>query len=266
MAYTPKYVTIEDVEQLVQFQLWDDTKPTRAQVLDWIEKLEDEIDALRLGWKDSGSAGDGYLATDIYLDVISPYRSVTPLRAFELLAEAGIDINRARTGCLVPIPTNYRPIISVTKLEVRSGALTELPSWTELTEGWDEGWSEAAGTDFLIVKEKGRCDQEHGIAFWFYGSSMPTPGNARLKVTIKHGWNLPESILTRYCTLKITKRVLNTATRAGEPTAIAGWSGGDFGSFINNQLKADLEAYDLEVKEIEVKYFPRKLKTAVLWI
>jgi len=266
MSYTPKYTSISDIERIVQFEITVSSAPNRVQTLAWIEEVERSIDSKKLGWGDGRAEGEGYLATNEYLDVVTTRRLLTPLEEFELVT-LNIQPDLLKRGFLVPLRgTEKKPIISVSSLERRTTDLTEMPNWEPLVEGFYEGWTEAADTDYLIIRRNGRSGQSHGVAFFFYSKKAPYSGKARLRATYSYGWNLPGKILQRYASLSVAIKVLKAAITAGEPTRLAAFVGGDFQTFTNTQLEVQINSWKEELKEIERKYFPRKVGAGLLWL
>jgi len=245
MSYQTKYTSIELVEALTQMSLTESTDPTRTEVFNWIEEVEKEIDARKLGWKDGGSEGDGYDAVNVYIDV--PERSAKE--------EVAISQKERTEGVRIVYPQRYVPIISVTSLYRRKSLLTETPEWEELKQGYYEGWTETSDTDWMPIIEEGKCGQKHIIGFLFYGKK-PDYGPARLKGTWKYGYNIPGKILQEYATLKVAVRVLEAAVAAGEPTRVGTYTGGDFQSFVNVELRNQINEWKERIKEIERLYFP----------
>jgi hypothetical protein len=267
MVYEPKYVTVEDVRretQIVDFT--NDTRPSEQEVVDWIADTEAEVDAQRLGWGEDRSEGEGYLATNVYLDVPAMIPRMTPLRRFELLAMYSTDPYLMAKGSILQIPDEYRPVIDFTSLEFNVKDLDQLPSWTALTQGYYDGWSETAGSDYKILRKKGKAGQQHGVAIWFYGSERPTTGVARMKATFSHGWNLPLRVIKRWCLCQLAPRVLNAAVESGEPTRIASFTGGDFQSFVNTQLEVEFSRWEIELARIEREYFPVNASVGILFL
>lgn len=269
MSYTPKYTSEVLVEQLTQMNITTSSDPNSDEVLDWIEEVEKEIDAKKLGWGDGRTAGQGYLASNVYLDVPSHIPKIRPIREWELITK-NIDPYFLAKGFLITIEqTHLYPIIpdqSVTLARNKASELDDAPEWETLARGYYSGWTEAADTDYLIITSKGRAGQEHGTAFFIYSDKKPNAGLAQLKATFSYGWNLPKHILQRYATLRVGIKVLEAAVEAGEPTRIASFTGGDFQTFVNTQLDATLTRWRDEAKRIERKYFPIEARAKLLWL
>ena len=149
------------------------------------------------------------------------------------------------------------PILEVTdhKIYYRDSDLKENPSWITLTEGYYSGWS-GGTSEFMLIMSKGKDGQRYGIGFYFYGDIIPRAGRARLKVSFKYSYNVPEYILREYVSLKVAIEVLKLAVTSGEPTRIAAWTGGDFQDFVNTQLDEQIKHWEKRIKEIEDKHFP----------
>ena len=200
-----------------------------------IERVEKEIDARKLGWKDGGSYGDGYDAI-LYIDV--------PENAED---ESG----------LMRIYLYDYPILSVSSLQRRtSDELTDTPVWEELKQGYYEGWEEESDTDYMLITTTGKCGQRYGIGFLFYSSKKPKVGIARLKAVFTYSYNIPPSILEEYATLKVAIQVLKAAAAAGEPTRLSTYTGGDFQTFVNKEIQEQIDEWEKRIKEIEERYFP----------
>ena len=248
MSYSPKYCSISDIERLVQFPISVETKPSEDEVLEIIRSVESEVDAKKLGWKDGGSYGDGYEMTDLYIDV-PPVESKTKPTPLERMQGLG-----AKTVILV----NY-PILEITdhKIYCRKNDLKDAPSWITLNEGYYPGW-EGGSSDFMLIMSEGKDGQRYGIGFYFYGDTIPQAGKARLKVSFKYSYNIPQYILREYVSLKVAIEVLKLAVASGEPTRIAAWTGGDFQDFVNVQLAEQISHWEKRIREIEEQHFPDK--------
>jgi len=219
----------------VQFEISAETSPSSDEVLAMIERVEKEIDARKLGWKDGGSYGDGYDAT-LYIDV--------PENAED---ESGF----------MRVYLNDYPILSVSSLQRRiSDELTDTPVWEELKQGYYEGWEEGSDTDYMLITTTGKCGQRYGIGFLFYSSKKPEAGIARLKVTFTYSYNIPPSILEEYATLKVAIQVLKAAAAAGEPTRLSTYTGGDFQTFVNKEIQEQISEWEKRIREIEERFFP----------
>jgi len=242
------------------------TKPDSDQILDWIHEVESEVDSKLLGWKDGGVEGDGYDATNAYIDVPPSFTRVTPVQRFELIS-MGVDPYFTATGVFIPVKKLY-PVIpgAITLYRRKSSELEASPTWEALVQGFFEGWVESPDTDFLLVTTKGRAGQLHGIGFFIYSSKIPYAGRATIKATYKYGWNIPGKILAKYCTLKVGIQAAEAVVESGEPVRISSFTGGDFQEFVNTQLTVQIEQWEKKVKEIEKNYFPRKVGAAVLYI
>ena len=235
MTYISKYTSEAKVEQEVQFEISAETSPSSDEVLAMIERVEKEIDARKLGWKDGGSYGDGYDAT-LYIDV--------PENAED---ECGF----------MRVYLNDYPILSVSSLQRRiSDELTDTPVWEELKQGYYENWEEESDTDYMLITTTGKCGQRYGIGFLFYSSKKPKAGVARLKATFTYSYNIPPSILEEYATLKVAIQVLKAAVAAGEPTRLSAYTGGDFQSYVPSQMEEQIREWERRIAEIEHNYFP----------
>lgn len=262
MSYTPKYTSEEDIESLTQMAIDTNTHPTTTEVLNWIEDLENELDDRLLGWDDGGAEGDGYIRTDVYLDVIGRTPYITPIERFKWLAK-GHDPYWHVRGAYIPLE---EPIVDITSLAIRTTDLQDLPSWTDLTQGYYEGWSEASGADYMIVRKSAKSGFDVGIGIHIFGKNIPQVGKARLKATYTAGWNVNAKVLGRYATLMVGSLVLEAAVASGEPTRIASWTGGDFQDFVNTQLTVQVRAWRTEADNLDRKYFPKKTAVGVLRI
>lgn len=246
IVYEPKYTSEAAVERLVQFNIDVDTKPSSSEVLEWIELIEKEIDSRRLGWKDGGSEGDGYVVTDLYLDVpkTTEEDEATPLE---------IITGKYITKLLL---TNY-PILTMTSLERRTTSqLKSKPTWESLTQGYYEGWTEASGTDYMLLMDEGKDGQRYGIGFIFYSSKRPKEGRASLKASFTYSYNVPGEVLKEYATLKVAIEVLKASVTAGEPTRLTSYPGGDFQEYIPREMSEQIKQWKARLKEIEKDHFP----------
>jgi len=263
-----KYTDEKKIENLVQMEISDSTRPSSQQVNLWIKEVEQEIDSKKLGWDDNANPGDGYSASNVYLSVPKIRIGLRPLTRFKMLCK-GIDPEQLKKGVVIPIQENqYYPIIpgkSVT-LYRRTSSLTDTPEWKELTRGYYAGWDESADSDFMVLTIKGRAGQEHGVAFFIYSSVPLKTGPAALKASYSYGWNLPQEILNRYATLKVGMRVLEAAVESGEPARLGSFVGGDFQTFVNTQISETLRRWKEEIIEIEKKFFPKPARAKILWI
>lgn len=264
MSYTPKYTSEDDIEKLLQFNITKTTHPNSDDVASWIEEIEAEVDAKLLGWGEGRNPGEGYSASDEYFDVPPVTATVTPIERFEYLTK-GIDPYWFKRGVLILLKGTKLPIISISSLAKRETTeFTEKPTWTSLIQGFYTGWTEAADSDYLLVKTKGRAGQEHGIALYFYSDNTPNRGKAQLKATYSYGWNLPEKVLKRYCTLRLAVKVANEVVLSGEPVRISSFTGGDFQEFVNTQLDTQIKFWQTEAERLERKFFPRETGARLL--
>jgi len=269
MSLVPKYTNEEKIEHLTQMDIDNTTDPSSVEVLKWIEGIEAEIDAKKLGWANDRKEGEGYLAKDIYLTVPRIKPTLRPLDRFKLLSK-GLDPRILARGMLIPLQElEYWPIIpeqSITLKRRTTTDLTEKPEWEDLTRGYYPGWVESKDSDYMVITTRGRAGQTHGIAFLIYSDKEIKTGPAALKASYSYGWNLPSAILSKYCTLKVGIRVLEAAVEAGEPTRIATFTGGDFQTFVNTELTATINRWKESIAALEKKYFPREARANILWI
>jgi len=242
MVYQPKYTSEIKVEEVVQFEISADTSPSSDEVLNMIEKVEQEIDGRKLGWKDGGSYGDGYVATNLYIDVTPENSDVD---------DEDKDIYATK------VYLRGYPILSVTSLKRRtSDELDDTPVWEDLTQGYYSGWDETSDTDYMLIMSRGKDNQEYGIGFYFYSSKKPKAGRASLKATFTYSYNVPETVLEEYATLKVAIQVLRAAAAAGEPTRLSTYTGGDFQTFVNKEIQEQISEWEKRVAEIERDHFP----------
>jgi hypothetical protein len=242
MSYIPKYTSEVKVEEVVQFEISTETSPNSSEVLNMIERVEKEIDGKKLGWKDGGSYGDGYDATNLYIDV-------TPENA-DIVTEDS-------TTYAKKVYLRGYPILSVISLKRRtSDELDDIPEWEDLTQGYYSGWSETSDTDYMLIKSRGKDNQEYGIGFYFYSDKKPKAGKARLKATFIYSYNVPQTVLEEYATLKVAIQVLRVAAVAGEPTRLSTYTGGDFQTFVNKEILQQIAEWEKRIAEIERDHFP----------
>ena len=251
MSYTPKYVTEADVEREVQYKISQTTKPNSDDVLDWIEEIEKEIDSRHLGWGDGRAEGTGYLATDAYLDVTLQPSHLQISRTMEALIY--------RKNLLTSVNVylgRYYPLIKITSLARRLVGIVDSPEWETLTEGYYPGWVEAAGADFKCLRERGKAGQTHITMIQIFGAKRPEAGLSRIKATFTYGWNIPGKILRRWAVLNLSNKVYKALQQTGEPIRVASYVKGDFSEYVNNQFGDAIAQNEVEINEIERKYFP----------
>jgi hypothetical protein len=266
ILYETKYCTIADVTRETQIDYTTSTKPSTNQIAQWIEDLEREIDAALLGWGENRSQGEGYLATNVYLDIKSLAPRITPIDRFRLLTQYSVDPYFQSKGAIVLIPDHYRPIIDITSMWYTNKELDQTPEWTAVTQGYYEGWTETSGTDFKLEHTRGRAGQLHVSSIWFYSSTRPDVGRARLKSTFTYGWNLPLSILRTYCANIIAAKTTHASVTAGEPTALASFTGGDFQDWVNTEVDNQVQKFIGEALRIKKEYFPKDPAIGILTI
>lgn len=258
-AYAAKYVGLSDIENLTQMEFDNETKPSADTIISWIADVEKEVDSKLLGWGDGRSEGQGYLATNVYLDVELQRAHLEIATTYDalLLRHRGLV-----TGVEVLFGL-YFPGISITSLARRTSGMTDTPAWESLVEGFYEGWSETSGVDFICEKSIGKCRQKHLTKIFIVGAKRPESGRARVKATLTYGWNLPLKILKRWVQLKVGLRVLDALAQSGEVTRIAGYNKGDFQEYVNTQFDNQIATWSIELGGLELNYFPTFPNTGI---
>jgi len=238
MDYQPKYTSLTDIETFLQYEITPSTRPNQAQVLEWIQEIETEIDSQMLGWETGAVAGSGY-STTLYLDVTKR------------------DKDRKK------LFLDY-PIIKMIYLKRRTSKITESPTWEDLKEGFYVAWVESANTDYKVIWTVGKCGQRYGVGIEFLSDKLPEAEPAALKASFRYSYNIPKAILKRYATLRVAILVAEAVVTSGEPTRIAGFVGGDFQTFVNTQLATQIADWRKEIDRIEKHLFPtRPLKVSL---
>lgn len=241
MAYSPKYTSEEDVEALLQRDISDGSTPSTVQVNDWIEQIEAEID-------DKGFSV--YTETDAYLDV--PYGEVSDdvyMGWIYKVRQGRLDMGVQEGGTLIPIADAKHPLLTITTLEKNSEPMDSAPSWQELTQ-WD---GSAGGTHFTLLYNGRRAN---GYALYIYDET-PEPGVKRIKITYTWGYNVPTSILKRYCTLKVSLIYILGMMGTNVDDAMSWIEGGDLGTSMNTNWEERIKQFRWELGIIEKRHFPK---------
>lgn len=264
--YETKYCSVADVQRESGITFTNSTNPSIEDVLHWLESMEAEIDAKHLGWGEDRDEGEGYLASNVYLNVVTLSPRITPVERFQILTKYSIDPYWHSKGAEIVIPALYRPIISITSLSYTTKNLDAEPVWTALTEGYYTGWAEAAGTDYKTERELGKAGQEHIIGIYFYSGTRPDIGRARIKATFEYGWNLPDKILRPYCANLVAAKALDMSVLSGEPTRLSGFTGGDLQEYMNTMVDNEVRKRLEEAQRLQKMYFPTDISIGVLFI
>lgn len=241
--YVTKYTSELDIERLVQFEISSTTSPSSQQVLEIIESVERYIDAKKLGWEDGVSPGDGYTMTDLYIDI--PVSKDEEKDSFETL----------KGSYATKVYLTGYPIIKMISLHKRVSDIKETPIWEPLVQGYYPGWTPGS-SDYMLLTATGKDGQRYGIGLLFYSDKQPLEGRARLKASFTYSYNVPTRILKEYATLKAGIEVLRAAVLSGEPTRIASWTGGDFQTFVNTQVREQIAEWEARIRKIEEDHFP----------
>uniref|UniRef100_A0A6M3KIP6 Uncharacterized protein n=1 Tax=viral metagenome TaxID=1070528 RepID=A0A6M3KIP6_9ZZZZ len=233
------YTTEAKVEAVTQIDIDATTYPTTAQVAVWITEIEAEIAERALG---------SHTATDQYVDVPSAEESAQYWGFKWTPATDSLQFTYGGAGVIVPLANIKSPFISVTSLAKNDQALNDTPSWSTLTEG------PADGSSFILLKS-GLKDL--GYALYFYDNN-PSAGPKRLKLTYTYGFNISSEILGEYCTLQVAVKVLQAKMGTSSASGLTEFEGQDFGRYLPTQYEKRIKSFQIRIKEIETKYFPRK--------
>lgn len=118
---------------------------------------------------------------------------------------------------------NYAPIVSVTKLEVNTAALTAAPSWSELSEG------PGVGKHFLVYNESGKI---------YFFASTPVSGNQNIRITYKGGFAAVPKNIELVCA-EVVARMLEAFTNRVKEKL------GELGEFEMHLVEADYFSEEL---------------------
>jgi hypothetical protein len=246
---TTRWTSVEDIERYLQIDLDSNTKPSNAQVLDFIEEVENDM--LKEGWG-SQTAVSGTII------LVEPTHAVS--RGSVAWWIQGLP--ETEQGRLVVPP--YRPIITVTSgaFFKNDNSLSEAPNW-ELLDCKDNVPA-ATDTDFTIIKkENHKTGNYDGIALYFY-NEVPNAGSHTLSGGWTYGYNLDTKILREYATLKTCEKVILARLFSGQPMNIASYTGGDMNSWINTQYEVQLAWIKARCDEIRKRHLPEELPVATL--
>lgn len=239
MSYTPKFTNESSVEALLQIDITASTKPTTAQVNQWIQEIE-----------------DGMMEKNLAI------ASTDALIKFDVLPSNTYDcktVNWVYAG--LPSDSDGKIIVPpfVPIVEIFSGTLSRNNSSLEETADWDvltEG--PGSDTDYVILKRRTRNNKYYGYAIYFYGD-VPYSGRDRVRGTWSYGYNVDTQILQEYATLKVCEKVILARLMSGQPGNVATYTAGqDLNSYTNTQYETQLQYIKDRVSEIEKQHFPRQ--------
>lgn len=238
MTYTPLYTSEVLVEGLTQIDITVSTKPTTAQVLDFIQEIEAQIIEKCLG---------SHTATDEYIDV--PTQSELT-GAFSVTWTPSVDSLRftyESEGVLVPLYNVKKPFITITSLAKNDESYDDAPVWDTLTEG------PALNSSFMLLKSGSKA---LGYALYFY-DNYPLAGPKRLKMTYTYGYNVNSAILQDYCTYGACIRVLMARMGTSQADGLTELQTSNIGIYVPTQYQRRIDEFKAQMKEIEIKYFPK---------
>ena len=236
VGFVPRYTSIESVQALLQFEITSSTHPSDNDVLSFIEEIEGEIDAKNLGNNNTG-----------LIEFDMPVMDKT-WKDSVALQYAGIPLNIIGR-LIVPPFVPIKDVVSGSFAYNRS-VLNATPDWRTLNEG------PGTGTNFVILRRPTKNNVYVGYAIFLYGI-LPYTGRNRLRINYNYGWDLPQTILREYATLKVARKVLFARVMSGQPAGIASYRGPDLGNFVNTQVEVLRKYIDERIAEIEDKHMPR---------
>lgn len=195
MSYNPVFTEFSSIKAMTGEEIDDTSSPTSAQVLQWIEEVEQDM------------IGKGY-NTQALTDVIMDVPEGEPGEDINLLQRGLIYSTRYYSqGKVVTLP--HSPFVSVANIKRNVAGYTETPDWEDLTEG------PGSGTHFIIVK--GSFKQGlRGISLYFY-ENAPYSGIQKMKLDYTWGYELPPTVLRDFATCKVSLMFLYAKYLRKEP-------------------------------------------------
>ena len=231
-----RFTTVEDIENLLQIDIKVSTKPSIAQVEDYIRQVDAQIDSRRLSLHSSDVL--------MKIDVID---ATTLVKDSIKWVQDGMP----STGGVVVVPP-LTPIIDVCSgtLSMNSADISQAASWTLLVEGGGDS------TDFIVLRKRAKNNKYLGYALYFYSSNAPAGGYQRLRGTWTYGYNIDEHILNEWATLKASEKVINARLFSGQPMNVASYTGGSMNTYVNTEYENQIAYIRERCREIEERYFP----------
>jgi len=239
------YTNIEKIEGLLQFTIDDTSVPSESEVVTYIQESEAKIVDRALGV---------HTANPVYIDVpISADVVVEP--EYGLIADS---FTAASDGLIVPLQSVKHPVITITSLHKNDEDMSGAPVWEALTQ-----WNGTTGnTDFILLKTGTR---PLGYALYIY-DNIPMTGPSRLKMVYTYGYNVPSDILSDYCTLDVSIRVLLTRMGTNDLTGLARVYGSNLGDSIVTNYEERIAQMRAEMARIEVQHFPSTVEEKAMGV
>ena len=231
------YTSIEKVSNLLQVDLSDSTWPRASAVEEWITEVEAEILERALG---------SHVATGLYLNVPNnnyPFLYYEPI----YYARTQRLIIHLWAGSLVPITDLKAPIVSIQHAYINYQDPMQAPNWVEVLEG------PAAGASFILLQSG---IHQWGYFLWFY-NNMPLQGYKRVKLDYTYDWQINNSILVKWATLRTAILAMESMRGTSRDPGLSEFSGGDLGTFVPNQYRDRINSLKAECTRLEDEYFPR---------
>jgi len=246
---TTRWTSIQDVERFLQVTLDANSKPSDAEVLDFIDEIESGI--LKEGW------GTQTAVSGTVLDV-DPTSAIS--RGSVAWWTQGLPENSQGRVVIPP----YKPIISVISGSFfkDESSLSQAENWTLLN--CKDNIPSITDTDFMILKkENHKTGNFDGIAFYFY-NNQPAAGYRKLSGGWVYGYNVDTKILREYATLKVCEKVILARLFSGQPMNIASFTGGDMEGWINTQFQVQMAYIQQRCDEIKKRHFPEEIAIATI--
>jgi len=240
-TYDPVYTSESKIEGLTQVVIADNnTTPSSAEVLVWIEQIESEIVERILG---------SHTATDQYVDVPTTAVLSNPAQwAFN--TKTGTLSFNMPSGSIIPLTNVKSPVIAVTSLATNDQDPSQTASWTTRTEG------PGSGSSWMLLKGG---DKDAAYAIWFY-DNIPYAGPNRIKMTYTYGYNIDSDIISRYCTYAVGQMVLEARMNTNDVDGMATYDGGEMGTYVARHYETLIKRYQDQMDRIEEKHFGRGKK------
>jgi hypothetical protein len=248
--YNPKWSNIPAIEKVLQFDIKTDSKPTIAEVTEFIEEVETGMTANNLGTQTtlSGTQFDVFPSRGMAKNTIGWFQRGRPIG----------DVGRT----VVP---PYAPIISINSgtMQRNKASLQSTPDWETLKNV--EEFPTASDNDYLIMYTVNKITGKRvGHSIYFF-QNHPTAGRNRLRAQWVYGQNIDEAILREYATLKVAEKIILVRLFAGVPANTMTYTAGaDMNTYVNAQYEAHLLWIQARIEEIEKRNFPKETPIVVM--